>query len=1103
MQTIALLAYLAAYKGIWGPHLVIVPTSCIVNWETEIKRFCPAMKVLCYYGAAKRRKELRTGWTKSNWHHVVVTSYQLVVQDAFAFKRKKWYYLILDEAQNIKNFQSQRWQTLINFNTQRRLLLTGTPLQNNLMELWSLLHFLMPHVFRSRKEFSYWFSNPMNNIIEGNTSRSDDLISRLHGIIRPFVLRRLKKDVESQMPGKYEHIVKVQMSRRQMFLYEEFMARSSTRTALNTGGNFMGMMNVLMQLRKVCNHPDLFEPRSVITPFAMERIQYTVPSLALFNSSSDHLFLPLWSLNMGIPSPEQCLRHDQLEHDQLRRLSIQETDFDESNFVDDINEAKPDSGMSVELTDLLVSIRVKEWEGRLATRQFQGKVSARRCSAAAFPYPLRLLERVQLEMPPIDRPESEMWYKGRIISTPSELLAAKRTHADRADDLDELMKKFVFCIPRAGASTTTLDGSFIDLKAEAHEHGISEMLLEPLEEFFAPFRSAQARLSSFFPDKKLVQFDAGKLQKLSVLLRDLKQGGHRALIFTQMSKMLDTLEAFLNLNGHTYLRLDGSTGVDHRQRLMDKFNNDEKIFCFILSTRSGGLGINLTGADTVIFYDSDWNPAMDAQAQDRAHRIGQTRDVHIYRLITEHSIEENIWIKAKQKRNLDLIVMNEGKFDAGHTTLSHQKSEAENGQVQDVYTKGGLREILGIGSDVGAKISDSNVAEQDLTKDQIEKAMVSLEDEEDAVAMKGAQKEADLELQEFDENVEYTAECDGDDDRKDAKIDLNEKVVALSKDSNAAKKDEEDISTKVTEDEMVREFEAWQKKVGMDSSSIESSLGPTERYGLFFRESIDPFLSNIAITEKMRKMEAMDDEEEIDIDELERVKAIEEQQAMDDGDLLATHPPPEDLPRQRNIYFRERSRLRSDRKRRKLTGESWITKTDGNLQLPYWYNEDTGEAVWETPKLLLELEDMDSAQSNGWNALPINPLVHVMEYLIPYPDRTNCSTVCQHWRHAAQNISFVRHVFPVEMGALTQGGRKLEHNHYRTIAEVMEFAQPGDTIGKFNFSSALSLHVLHVLTCCPQSLVMVITGSMNLVSLSISRFALLEMKTILRMLSSS
>ena len=113
MQTISLLSYLAAYKGIWGPHLVVVPTSVILNWETELKRFCPALKVLCYYGSAKRRKELRTGWTKSNFYHVVITSYQLAVQDAFAFKRKKWYYLILDEAQHIKNFQSQRWQTLV------------------------------------------------------------------------------------------------------------------------------------------------------------------------------------------------------------------------------------------------------------------------------------------------------------------------------------------------------------------------------------------------------------------------------------------------------------------------------------------------------------------------------------------------------------------------------------------------------------------------------------------------------------------------------------------------------------------------------------------------------------------------------------------------------------------------------------------------------------------------------------------------------------------------------------------------------------------------------------------------------------------------------
>ena len=155
--------------------------------------------MLTYYGSAKQGKDLRVGWTKLNSFHVCITSYQLIVQDAVSFRRKKWYYLILDEAHNIKNFKSQRWQTLLNFNSQRRLLLTGTPLQNNLMELWSLMHFLMPHIFRSRREFSYWFSNPLSNMVEGNRTINDDLIKRLHGVMRPFILRRLKKDVEKQV----------------------------------------------------------------------------------------------------------------------------------------------------------------------------------------------------------------------------------------------------------------------------------------------------------------------------------------------------------------------------------------------------------------------------------------------------------------------------------------------------------------------------------------------------------------------------------------------------------------------------------------------------------------------------------------------------------------------------------------------------------------------------------------------------------------------------------------------------------------------------------------------------------------------------------------
>ncbi|KAK2512281.1 hypothetical protein Q9966_016436 [Columba livia] len=168
------------------------------------------------------------------------------------------------------------------------------------------------------------------------------------------------------------------------------------------------------------------------------------------------------------------------------------------------------------------------------------------------------------------------------------------------------------------------------------------------------------------PDPRLLQYDCGKLQTLDVLLRRLKAGGHRVLVFTQMTRMLDVLERFLTFHGHLYLRLDGSTRVEQRQALMERFNADKRIFCFILSTRSGGVGVNLAGADTVVFYDSDWNPTMDAQAQDRCHRIGQTRDVHIYRLISERTVEENILKKANQKRMLGDMAIEGGNFTTAY-----------------------------------------------------------------------------------------------------------------------------------------------------------------------------------------------------------------------------------------------------------------------------------------------------------------------------------------------------------------------------------------------------------------------------------------------------
>ncbi|KAI5293728.1 swr1 complex component, partial [Ascosphaera atra] len=282
IQTIALLAHLAVEHEVWGPHLVVVPTSVMLNWEMEFKKWAPGFKILTYYGSQEERRQKRRGWMDDDRWHVCITSYQLVLQDQQTFKRRNWHYMILDEAHNIKNFRSQRWQTLLTFKTHSRLLLTGTPLQNNLTELWSLLFFLMPsddedmgiEGFADLRNFSEWFRRPVEQILEHGRETMDDeakqVVSKLHTVLRPYILRRLKIDVEKQMPAKYEHVVLCRLSKRQRYLYDGFMSRAQTRETL-ASGNYLSIINCLMQLRKVCNHPDLFETRPITTSFAMPR----------------------------------------------------------------------------------------------------------------------------------------------------------------------------------------------------------------------------------------------------------------------------------------------------------------------------------------------------------------------------------------------------------------------------------------------------------------------------------------------------------------------------------------------------------------------------------------------------------------------------------------------------------------------------------------------------------------------------------------------------------------------------------------------------------------------------------------------------------------
>lgn len=411
--------------------------------------------------------------------------------------------------------------------------------------------------------------------------------------------------------------------------------------------------------------------------------------------------------------------------------------------------------------------------------------------------------------------------------------------------------------------------------------------------------------------------------------------------------------------------------------------------------------------------------------------------VHIYRLVTEHSVEENILLKAQQKRNLDILVMDRGKFDAsqlfGHG--ENAKAVSHPDEIQDVYTKGGLRAILGVTEERADPMSE----EPGVSAESMEQAMTTLEDVDDVQALRGAQKEAADELKEFDENEEIKKSSDSEDEDDENKAETKtepEKNFA-AKDGDAGDKDAEELE---------KEFAAWQDKVGMDAAAIEASLGPAERYGLRFREEIDPYYSIFAVKAYQRRLEAQAEaDEEIDVEDLEKTKGLEERQAMDDGDLLATRPDPEDLIRQRELYRRERARLRANKKRRKLTGENWEQRVDGLTKHAFWYNIDTGEATWDKPSSLLELEGYELAEKLRYAAIPLKPLVNVMSFLSPMPDRVHCATVCRQWQAAATDFSFVRHVYPVEMG--TRDDSKMEFNHFRTIADALAHALPGDTIG--------------------------------------------------------
>ncbi|XP_016647529.1 PREDICTED: chromatin structure-remodeling complex protein SYD isoform X2 [Prunus mume] len=442
VQVISLICYLMETKNDRGPFLVVVPSSVLPGWESEINFWAPSILGIVYAGPPEERRRLFKERIVQRKFNVLLTTYEYLMNkhDRPKLSKIHWHYIIIDEGHRIKNASCKLNAELKHYQSSHRLLLTGTPLQNNLEELWALLNFLLPNIFNSSEDFSQWFNKPFES--SGDSTADQALLSeeenlliinRLHQVLRPFVLRRLKHKVENQLPEKIERLVRCEASAYQKLLMKR------VEDNLGTIGNSKArsVHNSVMELRNICNHPYL-----------------------------------------------------------------------------------------------------------------------------------------------------------------------SQLHAEEVDTY------------------------------------IPKHYLPPI-----------IRL-------------CGKLEMLDRLLPKLKATDHRVLFFSTMTRLLDVMEEYLNGKQYRYLRLDGHTSGGDRGTLIDMFNKpDSPFFIFLLSIRAGGVGVNLQAADTVIIFDTDWNPQVDLQAQARAHRIGQKRDVLVLRFETVQTVEEQVRAAAEHKLGVANQSITAGFFD--------------------------------------------------------------------------------------------------------------------------------------------------------------------------------------------------------------------------------------------------------------------------------------------------------------------------------------------------------------------------------------------------------------------------------------------------------
>ncbi|XP_012054307.1 PREDICTED: lymphoid-specific helicase-like, partial [Atta cephalotes] len=508
IQTIALICHLVEERQA-GPYLIITPLSTIPNWLIEFEKFAPVIPIFLFHGTIEKRNAVRMKIkcihpVEDNYRTqpVVLTTYEVLIHESKFFQSLRWRYIIIDEGHRIKNYKCKLIKVLHSIRSMNRLILTGTPLQNNLSELWSLLNFLLPEIFDDLDTFESWFDVKELQYQHGTEKllkqeEEKHVLSSLREILKPFMLRRVKSEVCLEIPPKKELIVYAPLTELQYDLYK-------------------AVLNYDLEMLSKIEVPDL-----IIQTVNGER-----PKRQCF-----------------LRSPYGSIK----SKSKNRELNISVN----NNIKQKPTKSEDKLSKCKQYTD--VTERNREFLVRI---NFQNRMPM---------------------------------YK-KIVNHPY----------------------LVHC-PLNSTGLPKIDNDLI--------------------------RSS------------------GKLLVLDAMLAKLKMRGHKVLLFSTMTMILDMIEDYLTLRDYNYVRLDGTTKIEVRKQNIATFNNDPDMFLFLISIRAGGIGLNLMSADTVIVYDSDWNPQVDIQAMARCHRIGQTKPVVIYKLCTKGTIDEAIMKRADAKRILEKMVM--------------------------------------------------------------------------------------------------------------------------------------------------------------------------------------------------------------------------------------------------------------------------------------------------------------------------------------------------------------------------------------------------------------------------------------------------------------